>query len=724
MQEIKRPKKNRYDEFLKKKVEKPVVQRESFVAPKNIVSGPKILLPSKEDLLESEIFPADINLLNKQVVAKYPKLSVIQKETLVFGVLALLCFVSLKSASIVASGIQTRSQVIGTAKQALSQLKEAQVLASEKDFVGVQKQLEFAQNNFEQARKDISSLGGLVSSAIKILPEGQAAQNLLEAGAELSASGIALNNFYAMTSQIQVSENGFSSPDGLYQTLNATKKYLNDAEDGIKKATENLSKVDSKYLPEDLRDQFVNYKNNLEQGSVALSQISSILNLFQQFLGPGSKTLLVLFENNNELRATGGFIGTYGFFKLNNGKIESQKISSVYDLDGQILEKIAPPGPFHDLTDSWGLRDSNWFVDFKESALKAISFYEKAGKQTPDAVVAMTPDMFVDLLSVLGPIDLPKYNVSLNANNFREQVQLNTSIGYNKKENKPKQILSDFAPLLLQKISLATPEQKSELLGILFSSLSKKNLMFYDRNKNVQEIFESYSWAGRILDTDRDYLAIYNTNLGGRKTDLSIQQSAVLNSEVQEDGSIVNTITYTRKHQLNLYEQAKNIDYVRFLVPKGSKFVSAQGFVKKPYYKSDGSGYTANLIDALKNQFKKDSDLLKYDSVSKVVDQTSGTVEGIEAGKTYFANWIEVLPGEEAVVTLKYRLPFNLDDSRKYSLLLQKQPGANPLKIDYSLKTNAKVLWYTGNLKNSLGKINYNSSLSEDTFLGLVLEGR
>ncbi|MEK7075825.1 MAG: hypothetical protein AAB948_03485, partial [Patescibacteria group bacterium] len=107
-----------------------------------------------------------------------------------------------------------------------------------------------------------------------------------------------------------------------------------------------------------------------------------------------------------------------------------------------------------------------------------------------------------------------------------------------------------------------------------------------------------------------------------------------------------------------------------------------------------------------------------------VVDQTSGTIEVIEAGKTYFANWIEVLPGEEAVVTLKYRLPFNLDDSRKYSLLLQKQPGANPLKIDYSLKTNAKVLWYTGNLKNSLGKINYNSSLSEDTFLGLVLEGR
>jgi len=685
---------------------------------------PNIIPPSKEDLLESEVFPAKINLLNKEVIAKYPKLPRIQKETISFAVIALLCFLTLKGASIVASGIQTRSEVIGTAKEALSQLQEAGALASEKDYIGVQQQLEFAQNNFEDARNNIKGLGSLVSGVLGVLPQGQAAEHLLSAGSELSASGIALNNFYTLISQIQVSENGFTSPDGLYQTLTAAKKYLVTAEQGISKATSDIESVDQKYLPEEFRAQFLVYRDSLKQGSLALEQISSMLNLFQQFLGPGSKSLLVLFENNNELRATGGFIGTYGFFKLNNGRIESQKISSVYDLDGQISEKIAPPGPFHDLTDSWGLRDSNWFVDFKASALKASSFYEKSAQQTPDAVVAMTPDMFVDLLSVLGPIQLPKYNLVLTAANFREQVQLNTSLAYDKKENKPKQMLADFAPLLLAKMSLATPEQKGELLAVLFEALSKKNLLFYDRDKDVQKILEDYAWAGRILNTDKDYLAVFNTNLGGRKTDLSIEQSAILNSEVLADGSILNTLTYTRKHQLNLFEQAKNIDYARFLVPKGSQFVSANGFVKKPFYKSDGSDYAKNLVDALKLQFKADKDLLEYDANARVVDQESGTVQGIESGKTYFANWIEVLPGAEVTVVLKYKLPFNMYDSRKYSLLLQKQPGANPLKLNYTLKTDAKVLWYTGNLKNSSGRVSYEASVLGDTFLGLVLEKR
>ncbi len=725
MQEIKRSKKkNIYEDFSKKKIEKIFVIKESLVPQPKATPGPKILPPSKEDLLESEILPAKINLLNKQVIAKYPKLPVIQKEIMVFAAIALFCFLSLKGAGIIASGITTKSEVVGTAKQALNQLKEAQSLALQKDYLGAEEQLKFAQNNFEEARANIKSLGSLVTSILNVLPEGQSAKHLLDAGAELSSSGIALNSFYALLSQIKVSENGFESPDGVFQTLSAAKKYLADAEKGISQAASDIESVDPKYLPEDLRAQFLDYKDSLKQGSVALGQISSILNLFQQFLGSGSKTFLVLFENNNELRATGGFIGTYGFFKLDNGKIETQKISSIYDLDGQIKEKIAPPGPFHDLTDSWGLRDSNWFVDFKASALKASSFYEKEADQTPDAVIAVTPDIFVDLLSVLGPLKMDKYNLVLTADNFREEVQLNTSLGYDKKENKPKQMLADFEPLLLQKISTATEEQKSELLSVVFNALSKKNLLFYDRNKNIQQIFEDYAWAGRILDTDKDYLAIFNTNLGGRKTDLSIDQSATLNSEVLADGSILNTLTYTRKHQLNLYEQAKNIDYVRFLVPEGSKFVSAEGFVKKPFYKSDGSGYANNLLEALKGQFKKDSDLALFDANSKVIDETSGTVQGKESGKTYFANWIEVSPGEEATVVLKYKLPFNINDSRKYSLLLQKQPGANSLKLSYSLKTDAKVLWYTGDLKNTPGKVGFEGAVLKDTFLGLVLDSK
>ena len=85
----------------------------------------------------------------------------------------------------------------------------------------------------------------------------------------------------------------------------------------------------------------------------------------------------MLFENNNELRATGGFIGTYGNLKILNGKIQNIRVSSIYDLDGQLTENIKPPNPLLNVNSKWYMRDSNWFADFPQTAKTVSGFYEK-----------------------------------------------------------------------------------------------------------------------------------------------------------------------------------------------------------------------------------------------------------------------------------------------------------------------------------------------------------
>src|SRR5690606_24264615 len=149
------------------------------------------------------------------------------------------------------------------------------------------------------------------------------------------------------------------------------------------------------------------------------------------------KTYLLIFQNYDEARATGGFIGTYGVLKVSNGKIDKLKIESIYNLDGQLFEDIAAPGPFQPAIPKWGIRDANWFADFPTSADKLLYFYEKVG-ETADGVIATTPQIFSELLKLTGSIEMGQYGVTLTAENFQEQVQFKTSVDYDKELNEPK----------------------------------------------------------------------------------------------------------------------------------------------------------------------------------------------------------------------------------------------------------------------------------------------
>ena len=49
----------------------------------------------------------------------------------------------------------------------------------------------------------------------------------------------------------------------------------------------------------------------------------------------GRRKYAILFQNNMEIRATGGFIGSFGILNFENGKLYDLAIYDVYDADGQ-----------------------------------------------------------------------------------------------------------------------------------------------------------------------------------------------------------------------------------------------------------------------------------------------------------------------------------------------------------------------------------------------------
>ena len=212
-----------------------------------------------------------------------------------------------------------------------------------------------------------------------------------------------------------------------------------------------------------------------------------------------------------------------------------------------------------------------------------------------------------------------------------------------------------------------------------------------------------------------------NTNINGFKTDKVIEQKIYHQAQIQEDGSIIDTVKISRTHQggqaeFDWYNKV-NADYLRVYVPLGSKLLSAQGQTLESY---------APPIDYTAQNFKSDADVLAQEQRT-TVDQ-SGTQIFTESGKTVFGNWVYVSPGESVEVTYQYLLPFKINlkqESDSYSLLAQKQAGSKSSYFEslLILPFGAQINWqYPKDLQTSNQEIKFISDLARDRFYGLVFK--
>jgi len=406
-------------------------------------------------------------------------------------------------------------------------------------------------------------------------------------------------------------------------------------------------------------------------------------NNWMESLGYGApKQYLLVFQNPSEIRATGGFIGTYGAFNLDKGKINNLLIEGVLNADSQIRDKIIPPKQLQKISTSWSLHDANWFLDWPASAQKIIWFYEKTDKPKVDGVISMTPAVIEQLLKLTGPIEMPEYKIILSADNFVELVQYKVEIDYDKTLNQPKRILADFAPKFISALKLLNSDLSTQALNIILASLDQKDILIYLKDQNLEEYIEKQGWAGQVKKTEKDYLAVVSSNIKGFKTDRMIEEDIQHQAEIQADGSIIDTVIISKHHNGGKTEYAywnkTNIDYLRIYLPLGSQLISVSGQTNVDYKPP---------IDYQKQGFVSDF-LIKSIEDKTIYDQQSGTEIFVESGKTVFGNWLYTSPGKTSVLTYKYKLPFNISsikDSDSYDLLVQKQPGQN-IKFSSSIK--------------------------------------
>ncbi len=642
-------------------------------------------------------------------------------------------------------------KIIGRSQLALNNLLAATDAATKMDFVSADSQFQNAGNNFLAAQEELNKINDSLLSLASLsddpkLKLAAESKKFLQAGAIISSFG---RNLVLATDSLFIGDK-----ESFSVSLDHFTYYGSLAVNDAKSLEKELSKINPDNLPSRYQEKFLSITKQTGLLADNLESFVGAASKFKEVLGATrDKRYLLVFQNNSELRASGGFLGSYALVDIRDGKIRNLEVpgGGSYDTEGGMNVRVVAPKPLWLVNPLWHFWDANWWPDWPTTAKNLMWFYEKSDGPTVDGVISVTSTVIEKLLEITGPIDLTaEYGLMIDSNNFWETVQkiveqknlaktnpeaiigvpatstvlqsalpLKQGLTENS-ANKPKKIIGD----LMAKILEILPQKLNKgnlvkILALFEDSLAEKQVLFYFTDPSLENEVAKRNWSGEIKDTNRDYLLVVNTNIAGQKSDRKMTEKIEHFSEVAEDGSITDTVKITRTHAGIKNEPltgVRNVDWLRVYVPQGSELLLADGF------RAPDNEYFDEKPDP---NWEENQNLEKENRA--LIEENSGTKVYIENNKTVFANWVMVDPGESVIITIKYRLPFNfLDqvpennwlakinaflnseqiDLIPYSFMVQKQPGAKA--SEFASRLNLPKAWtifwrYPENLAGEAG---------------------
>lgn len=304
----------------------------------------------------------------------------------------------------------------------------------------------------------------------------------------------------------------------------------------------------------------IKYKNTVVKKATEISESYQVGRYFLGFEKP--LKILILFQNNAEVRHGGGFIGTVGFVEISNGHIESRPIRSVYYYD----HPADDPNYFLETTRgingqletrSYTLRDSGQNMSWPSNAQRAKKIFFQEANEKADVVLGITPELLKHLLNFTGPVYLADYNKEVSSGNLLESIQLEVESGKDKHARKdPKSVLTSVANVLVQKISSKNIFELISLLASTQDLFNRRQIVVYSSQPAIQNYLDKERLSGSFVSFSGDYLQISERSLSGTKTGPFIERSINRQTKIKEDGSAEIHLSLSRKHlaKENLYK--------------------------------------------------------------------------------------------------------------------------------------------------------------------------
>lgn len=407
----------------------------------------------------------------------------------------------------------------------------------------------------------------------------------------------------------------------------------------------------------------------------------------------GPKTYLLLVQNEDELRPTGGFITAAGTLLLQDGRMGSLEFSNSGNADDWTKPYPTAPWQLGEYMNSPVLifRDANWFTHYPTTAQYAEYLYSLSSNHSVDGVIAFDQQLLVKLLAVTGPLRLADVDVPVDAGNVVSYMRASktpTPEEAASPEWNNKAFLNKITRALLEKI-LSGDVEPEKLVLVLMQALNEHHLLIQVDNVTAAALLERYDWDGAVRPSGGDFLMVVDTNIGFNKTNAVVRSSLTYEVDLSKTNSLTSSLTVFHQNDSTGLDACHPWEKVRV---EGEKEYPIQDC-----YWNYMRVYTPKgtfLLDAAPQAIPAEWMILKK-SPPVQVDILDEEIEGVQGFGT-----IQVVPVSSALTTdFEFLLPPGVVQAQgnnrfRYHLKVQKQPGtaAVPITIRIQLPDGAVVI--------------------------------
>ena len=515
----------------------------------------------------------------------------------------------------------------------------------------------------------------------------EAAPALLQMGLDLTTTGeMVLEPFGA------AEKPGFSGETWFMTTLD-------DARPRLAQASATLVRVQrarQTIRTERLSPRLANWANRLDQTLPLLERGIQGATALPELLGASQpRTYLILVQNDDELRPTGGFISGVARLVVEQGKIVNLTFEDSYAVDDFSQTYPVAPRPFIETMGPvpWVFRDSNWSPDFPTSAQMAVELYRLRYDVEIDGVVALDQQAIQRFVEALGPLEILEHPAPLTGANVIQAMRESWAppVGEGATGEWWRQRKDFMGRLLTAAVHRLQDEpDQVNLAGLgwaALQALEERHIFIYlaDAGPATKALHES-GWDGALVDAPGDYLMIVDANLGFNKVNPLIAESLTYTVTLRDPAHPQATLILSHSHtglatgapchhqaRYDLsYEQMMQRcywDYVRVYVPGESRLLEATPHPIPGRLFLTGKGRTG------------EAEILAG-----------------EGGKSVFATFLVLAPGEQAETSFVYSLPVGVveeaGDTWRYRLHIQKQGGtaASDVRVALNLPGGTEII--------------------------------
>lgn len=463
----------------------------------------------------------------------------------------------------------------------------------------------------------------------------------------------------------------------LTESIESLTPYLDQIETKITIIKDSINQINASRYPEEFKGYQI--KSNITKLQEKIDDVykivkdgKPIISKLSWLLGKDSpRKYLVVFQNDAELRPSGGFWTAYSTLTVKDGKVTPGTASNIYDLDDKINSKVPAPRlikSYHINVPYLNLRDSNLSPDFPTDAKIFLEQYTKAvgSKDKFDAVIAIDTNLLVDMVKILGRLDTRVGTFTTDPDKRCDgcpsiiyELEWISGRPRNYIEKNRKDFLNPLMSSLLSNLMGAEKSKMGSIIETGLKNINEKHILFYFPNEEMQNIGNLANITGKIIDVDKtvDYIHLNDANFASAKSNIFITQK-IKHDITIKDGVAEHkiSVTYTNPtaaSNCNLEKgdlclnAAQYRDLFRFYVPIGSKLIKMTG---------------------------SEVEVTPYEELNKLV------FEG------FYGNKYPLYAKSNIKTSVQYTSGATIGPV--YTLVLQKQPGTKP--VEYELTINGE----------------------------------